>query len=148
MRAVGVRFAPSVHGEGDHQFVAIIAPAARRDGTVFYPGEGTNRWPAVHRSDAAWLVRLGLEKAPAGSVLHAVAEEGVPVRRIAEALAARLGVRAESVPAGRLASALPFVGRIMAMDIPASSRITCDLLGWSPTGPTLLEDIAAGHYDD
>ncbi|MFB4304329.1 SDR family oxidoreductase [Actinomadura sp. NTSP31] len=147
VRTVSVRFAPSVHGEGDRQFVSIIARAAESDGVVRYPGEGANRWPAVHRADAARLVRLGLESAPAGSVLHAVAEEGVPVRRIAEALAARLGLRTESVPAGELASALPFVGRILAMDIPASSRITRDLLGWAPTGPTLLEDITAGRYD-
>jgi nucleoside-diphosphate-sugar epimerase len=147
VRVISVRFAPSVHGQGDHQFVSIIAQAARRNGTVFYPGEGANRWPAVHRSDAARLVRLGLENAPAGTVLHAAAEEGVAVRQIAEALAARLGIHAESAPADKLASDLPFVGRILAMDILASSQITRDLLGWAPTGPTLLEDIAAGHYD-
>jgi nucleoside-diphosphate-sugar epimerase len=147
VRVVPVRFAPTVHGEGDHGFVSIIAQDARRRGASVFPGEGLNRWPAVHRSDAARLVRLGLEKAPAGTILHAVAEEGVPVRRIAEALAGRLGVPATSAPAERIAEDLPFVGAFLAADVPASSEITRELLGWHPTGPTLLEDIAAGHYD-
>ena len=147
VRVVPVRFAPTVHGEGDHGFVAIIADTARRRGASIYPGDGTNRWPAVHRSDAARLVRLGLENAPAGTVLHAAAEEGVPVRQIAEALAGRLGVPAQSAPADQIVDELPFVGRFLAADIPATSQTTRDLLGWQPTGPTLLEDIAAGHYD-
>ncbi|TDD14372.1 SDR family oxidoreductase [Nonomuraea diastatica] len=147
VRVVPVRFAPTVHGEEDHGFVAIVAQAARRRGASAYPGEGHNRWPAVHRSDAARLVRLGLENAPAGTILHAAAEEGVPVRRIAEALADRLGVPATSVPAERLADEILFVGRFLSADVPATSTITRDLLGWRPTGPTLLEDIAAGHYD-
>jgi nucleoside-diphosphate-sugar epimerase len=147
VRVVSTRFAPTVHGEGDHGFVALIAEAARRRGASIYPGDGANRWPAVHRSDAARLVRLGLENAPAGAVLHAAAEEGVPVRHIAEALAERLGVPARSAPAHQIADELPFVGRFLAADIPATSQITRDLLGWQPTGPTLLDDIAAGHYD-
>ncbi|RVX45834.1 nucleoside-diphosphate-sugar epimerase [Nonomuraea polychroma] len=147
VRVIPVRFAPTVHGEGDHGFVSIVAQAARRRGASLYPGEGRNRWPAVHRSDAARLVRLGLENAPAGTILHAAAEEGVPVRRIAEALAGRLGVPAKSAPAEQVADEIPFIGRFLAVDIPATSKITRDLLGWRPTGPTLLEDIAAGHYD-
>jgi nucleoside-diphosphate-sugar epimerase len=147
VRVVSARFAPTVHGEGDHGFVGIVADAARRRGVAAYPGDGENRWPAVHRSDAASLVRLGLEHAPAGSVLHAAAEEGVAVRQIAEALAARLGVPAQPAPADQIAEALPFIGTFLAADIPARSEITRELLGWQPTGPTLLEDIAAGHYD-
>lgn len=147
VRVIGVRFAPTVHGEGDHGFVSIIAQAARRNGAVRYPGDGANRWPAVHRSDAARLVRLGLENAPAGAILHAAAEEGVPVRKITEALAGRLGIPAQSVPAPQIMDELGFVGRMLAADVPAASQITRDLLGWRPTGPTLLEDIAAGHYD-
>jgi nucleoside-diphosphate-sugar epimerase len=111
------------------------------------PDESRNHWPAVHRSDAARLVRLGLENAPAGTILHAAAEEGVPVREIAEALALRLGVPATSAPAEQIADEIPFIGRFLAADIAATSNITRDLLGWQPTGPTLLEDIAAGHYD-
>jgi nucleoside-diphosphate-sugar epimerase len=128
VRAVAARFAPSVHGEGHHHgFVAIIAEAARRRGAAIYPGDGANRWPAVHRSDAARLVRLGLEKAPAGTVLHAAAEEGVPVRHIVEALAERLDVPARSAPTDQIAEELPFVGRFLAADIPppARSRATC-----------------------
>lgn len=147
VRVMPVRFAPTVHGEGDHGFVSIVAKAARQRGASLYPGEGDNRWPAVHRSDAARLVRLGLENAPAGTILHATAEEGVPVRRIAEALADRLGVPTKSAPAQQLAEEIPFVGRFLAVDAPASSTITRDLLGWQPTGPALLDDIAAGHYD-
>jgi nucleoside-diphosphate-sugar epimerase len=147
VRVVSARFAPTVHGEGDHGFVAMIAEAARRRGAAIYPGDGANRWPAVHRSDAARLVRLGLENAPAGTVLHAAAEEGVPVRQIAEALAERLGVPARSAPTDQVAEELPFAGRFLGADIPATSQVTRDLLGWQPTGPTLLEDIAAGHYD-
>ncbi|MDQ7911283.1 SDR family oxidoreductase [Phytohabitans sp. ZYX-F-186] len=147
VRVVSARFAPTVHGAEDHGFVSVIAQAARRGGAVRYPGDGANRWPAVHRSDAARLVRLGLEAAPAGTILHAVAEEGVPVREIAEALAGRLGIPARSVPAEQLADELGFIGRVLAADLPATSQITRELLGWRPTGPTLLEDIAAGHYD-
>jgi nucleoside-diphosphate-sugar epimerase len=147
VRVISARFAPTVHGEGDHGFIFIVARSARRRGASVYPGEGRNRWPAVHRSDAARLVRLGLENAPAGTILHAAAEEGVPVREIAEALALRLGVPARSAPAEQIADEIPFIGRFLAADIPATSNITRDLLGWQPTGPTLLEDIAAGHYD-
>ncbi|TDE59751.1 SDR family oxidoreductase [Nonomuraea mesophila] len=147
VRVVPVRFAPTVHGEGDHGFISIVARAARQRGACAYPGEGRQHWPAVHRSDAARLVRLGLENAPAGSILHAAAEEGVSVRSIAEALAGRLGVPAISAPAEQLAGDIPFVGRFLSADVPATSTITRDLLGWRPTGPTLLEDIAAGHYD-
>jgi nucleoside-diphosphate-sugar epimerase len=147
VRVVGARFAPTVHGAGDLGFIAIVADAARRRGAAPYVGEGTNRWPAAHRGDVARMVRLGLELAPAGSILHGAAEEGVPVRQIIEALAARLGVPAESVPAEVLAEELPYIGSFLAADIPATSDLTRQLLGWEPTGPTLLEDIAAGHYD-
>ncbi|MBE1876524.1 SDR family oxidoreductase [Myceligenerans sp. TRM 65318] len=147
VRVSSARFAPTVHGEGDHGFIAIIADTFLRRGAAAYPGDGRNRWPAVHRSDAARLVRLGLEGAPAGSRLHAVAEEGVPVREIVEALAERLGLPVESAPAEELADAIPFIGRFLGTDMSATSDITRDLLGWKPEGPTLLEDIAAGHYD-
>jgi nucleoside-diphosphate-sugar epimerase len=147
VRVISARFAPTVHGEGDHGFISIVARAARRRGAAVYPGEGGNRWPAVHRSDAARLVRLGLEKAPTGTILHACAEEGVPIRTIIEALAGRLDVPAKSAPAEQIADEIPFVGRFLAADAPATSTITRDLLGWQPTGPTLLDDIAAGHYD-
>jgi nucleoside-diphosphate-sugar epimerase len=147
VRVISARFAPTVHGEGDAGFISILAQPARRCGASVYPGEGSNRWPAVHRSDAARLVRLGLENAPAGTILHAVAEQGVPVRQIAEALADRLGVPAKSAPAEQIADEIPFIGRYLAGDFPATSTKTRDLFGWEPLGPTLLDDIAAGHYD-
>ncbi|MBL0886826.1 SDR family oxidoreductase [Myceligenerans sp. I2] len=147
VRVSSARFAPTVHGEGDHGFVAVAAEAFRRRGSAAYPADGANRWPAVHRSDAARLVRLGLEDAPAGTLLHAVAEQGVPVRDIVEALAERLGLPAESVSPEELAEAIPFVGGFLSADVPTSSELTRDLLDWKPEGPTLLEDIAAGHYD-
>ncbi|MBF6253282.1 SDR family oxidoreductase [Nocardia farcinica] len=147
VRVVSVRFAPTVHGEGDHGFVAVVARTARERGAAVYPGDGRNRWAAVHRLDAARLVRLGLEKATAGTILHAVAEEGVPVRRIVEALAERLAVRATSVTAAELAAQIPFIGGVLGADMAADSTITRELLDWRPAGPTLLEDIAAGHYD-
>ncbi|WP_345750698.1 SDR family oxidoreductase [Microbacterium rhizophilus] len=147
VRVVPVRFAPTVHGEGDHGFVAAVAQAARRRGSVPYVGDGVNRWPAVHRSDAARLVRLGLETAEAGAILHAVGEEGSAVRRMAEALAERLELPAVSVDAETLAAEIPFIGRILGLDIPASSALTRERTGWEPSGPTLLADIRAGHYD-
>jgi nucleoside-diphosphate-sugar epimerase len=146
VRVVAARFAPTVHGEGDHGFVRAIAEAARSAGVVRYPGEGTNVWSAVHRGDVARMVRLGLEKAPAGSVLHGVAE-AVPVRDFLTALAGRLDLPAQSAPATEIAAGLPFIGMALCLDLPASSDRTRRLLGWEPTGPTLLEDIAAGYYD-
>lgn len=147
VRVVSARFGASVHDKADHGFIAVIAGAARRLGAVPYVGDGANRWPAVHRSDAARLVRLGLERASAGTIMHVVAEEGVPLRQIAEALAVRLGLPAMSLPAERLAAEIPFVGRFMGVDAPASSRLTRERFEWTPTGPTLLDDIAAGYYD-
>jgi nucleoside-diphosphate-sugar epimerase len=147
VRVVAARFAPTVHGESDHGFIATVADAARRRGAVPYVGDGANRWAAVHRSDTARLVRLGLEKAPAGTILHAVAEQGVPFRQVAEALAERLDVPATSAAAEQLAEEIPFVGGFLGLDVTASSQLTRELLGWTPVGPTLLEDIAAGHYD-
>lgn len=144
--SVPVRFAPTVHGAGDHGFTAVLAAAARASGAAVYVGDGASRWPAVHISDAARVVRLGLEKAPAGSILHAAAESGVPTRDIAEALGAAIGVPAVSVAEEEAAQRLGFIGMIFSRDLPASSAATRALLGWEPTGPTLLDDIRAGHY--
>ncbi len=146
VHSVSVRFAPTVHGAGDHGFVAALVGIAREKGVAGYVGEGANRWPAVHRSDAARLVTLGLEKAPAGSLLHAVAEEGVPTRAIAEAIGQALGVPAASISAEDAPAHFGWIGGFFAMDIPASSTRTRELLGWTPTGPTLLEDLEAGAY--
>jgi nucleoside-diphosphate-sugar epimerase len=146
VRAVSVRFAPTVHGAGDHGFISVLAAIARETGVSGYPGEGTNRWGAVHRSDAARVVALGLEKAPAGSRLHAVAEEGVPTRDIAHAIGRAYDLPVASISLGEIQDHFGWIGTFFTMDGPASSAITQEMLGWTPTGPTLIEDIDAGAY--
>lgn len=149
VRAVSARFAPTVHGVGDHGFLAVIAAAARRAGISGYVGDGSNAWCAVHRSDAARLVRLGLEQAPAGTRMHVVAEEGVTTRDIAEALGRALDLPVGSITSEEAADRLgPFIGGFFGADARASSERTRALLGWTPTGPTLLEDIEAGAYTE
>ncbi|MGW4523753.1 SDR family oxidoreductase [Amycolatopsis sp. NPDC004378] len=146
VRAMSVRFAPSVHGTGDPGFLAAVTAAARRHGVSAYVGDGSAAWSAVHRPAAARLVRLGLEAAPAGSRLHAVAEETVTTREIAEAVGQALALPVTSVAPEAAAGHFGFVGRFFALDMTASSALTRELLGWAPSGPTLVEDIAAGAY--
>ena len=146
VHAVSVRFAPTVHGDGDYGFIAVLVGIARAKGAAAYVADGANRWPAVHRSDAAQVIRLGLEKAPAGTLLHAVAEEGVATREIAEAIGHGLGVPVTSVAPEDAERHFGWVGRFFAMDIPASGAITQKLLGWTPSGPTLRQDLDAGSY--
>jgi nucleoside-diphosphate-sugar epimerase len=146
VRSCVVRFAPTVHGAGDHGFVATLVDIAWRHGLAGYLGDGSNRWPAVHRLDAADLVRRAVEKAPAGSVLHATAETGVPTRDIAAAIGRRLGVAVAPVPAADAAEHFGFLAGFYGMDAPASSTLTRELLGWQPTGPGLIEDLDAGAY--
>jgi len=134
----------SAHGRGDrHGFVPQLIARARGAGFSGYIGDGQSRWPAVHVKDAATLYRLAVERAPAGSVLHAVGDEGVPVREIAEAIARNLGIRAQSRPAEEFGIPL---APLLSTDMPAASEITRDLLGWSPCHPGLIEDIDEGHY--
>jgi nucleoside-diphosphate-sugar epimerase len=148
VRSMSVRFAPTVHGAGDHGFIGLIVAADREHGAAAYVGDGQNRWPAVHVTDAARLVRLGIERAPAGSVLHAAADEGVEFREIAEAIGRRLQVPAASLSTEEVADQhFGFLGRFVAMDMPASSAHTRELLDWEPTGPGLIADIDAGAYD-
>jgi nucleoside-diphosphate-sugar epimerase len=147
VRSIVVRFAPTVHGSGgDHGFVATLARIAREKGAAAYIGDGANRWPAVHRLDAGKLVQLAIDKAPPGAVLHAVAEEGIAARDIAGAIGAFLGLPVESVPADRAIAHFGWIGRFFGADAPASNAMTRELLGWTPTQPGLLADIAAGHY--
>jgi nucleoside-diphosphate-sugar epimerase len=147
VRAIAARFAPTVHGMSDHGFIAAITEAARRTGVSAYVGDGSNAWSAVHRSDAARLVRLGLEQAPAGARLHAVAEDAVPTRLIAEAIGQRLGLPTTWVAPSDAVDHFGFIGRFFGMQMSSSSALTRATYGWQPTGPTLLEDIAAGAYD-
>ena len=146
VRAVSLRFAPTVHGEGDHGFMSTIAGVARERGVSGYIGDGTNRWPAVHRSDVGRLVRLALDSAPAGSRVHAVAEEGVTAREIAEEIGRQLGIPTASIAPSDADAHFGWIGRFFAVDMPASSAITREQLGWTPSHPVLLADLAAGYY--
>ena len=146
VRAVSVRFAPTVHGHGDHGFISSIVGAAQSSGISGYVGTGENHWAAVHRGDAARLVRLGLEEAVAGTILHAVGEQAIPTRAIAEAIGSGLQLPVQSISASDAEARLGFIGRVFGLEMSASSTATQNLLGWTPTGPTLLEDIAAGAY--
>jgi nucleoside-diphosphate-sugar epimerase len=146
VRVSMMRLAPTVHGEGDHGFVPTLIGVAREKGVSGYIGDSANRWNAVHRLDAARLFRLALEKAPAGSVLHAVADESVPARTIAEIIGRKLGVPSASISADAAAAHFGWIARFFAMDQPASSALTRERMGWSPTHPGLVEDLEAGHY--
>jgi len=137
LRSSAVRMPRTVHNEGKGGFAGLLTDQARRTGIVGYPGDGTQRWPAVHALDAAVLFRLALESAPAGTSWHAVADEGDAVRDIAAVIGRRLGLPVEAVPQENFG---PF-GPIFAMDQPASSARTRDALGWQPTHPSLLEDL-------
>jgi nucleoside-diphosphate-sugar epimerase len=148
VRSMSVRFAPTVHGAGDHGFIARIIDADRGHSAAGYVGEGENRWPAVHRSDAARLVRLGIEHAPEGSVLHAVGEEGVSMRAIAEAIGRRFDLPATALSPEDAGARFGFLGQFVGLDMPATSTITRELLGWEPTGPTLIDDIQDGAYSN
>jgi nucleoside-diphosphate-sugar epimerase len=148
VRASVVRLAPTVHGPEDHGFIPMLIATARKTGVSAYIGDGTNRWPAVHRLDAAVLFRLALEKAPAGSVLHGVAESGVTLKSIAETIARRLSLPTASLTPAEAATHFvsPFMATAYGFDGPVSSTHTRELLGWSPTHPTLLEDLEHGDY--
>ncbi len=146
VHAVLVMIPRSVHGPGErHGFIPQLVSRARRQGVSGWIGDGTNRWPAVHVEDAATLYRLAVEQAPAGAVLHAVGDEGVAVRDIAEAIGRHLHLPARPLPA--TAFGMP-LGALLGTDMPASSALTQRLLGWAPTRPGLLEDIEQGHYFD
>jgi nucleoside-diphosphate-sugar epimerase len=146
IRSSVVRLPPATHGNGDNGFIPTVIGLAREKGTAAYVGDGSNRWPAVHRDDAASLFRLALESAPAGSVLHAVGDDGVPIRQVAELIASRLGVPAVSVTPEQIGEYVGFLGGFWGFDGPASAQLTRDLVGWQPTHPGLLEDLEAGHY--
>jgi nucleoside-diphosphate-sugar epimerase len=146
VRSSVVRFAPTVHGAGDHGFVATLVGIARDKGVSAFIGDGANRWPAVHRLDAAALVRLAVDHAPAGSVLHATAEQGVPARDIAEAIGQGLDVPVVSVPAEQASDHFGWIARFFGADFPASNDLTRELLGWEPARPGLLADLKEGHY--
>lgn len=146
VRSSVVRLSPTCHGEGDNGFMATLVAVARAKGVSGYVGDGTNRWPAVHRLDAARLFRLAVEKAPAGSVLHGAAEEGVALRDVAEVIGRHLGVPVTSVAPEAAAEHFGWLGGVVGLDCPASSTLTRELLDWRPTHPGLVDDLDKGHY--
>jgi nucleoside-diphosphate-sugar epimerase len=146
VRASVMRFPPTVHGRGDHGFVARLVEIARATGFSAYPGEGANRWPAVHRLDAAHLFRLAVESAPGGARLHGVSEEGIRVREIAEAIGRGLAVPVRSITAEEAPAHFGFLAAFFSLDCPASSASTRTLLGWEPVQPGLIADLDEGHY--
>ena len=144
VRACLVMLPRSVHGPGErHGFIPQLIAVARAKGVSGYIGDGATRWPAVHVKDAASLYRLAVEHAPAGALLNAVGDEGVPIRQIAETIGRHLDLPARSLPAHDYEGMLV---RLLSTDMPASSSITQDLLHWKPTHPGLIEDIDQGHY--
>ncbi len=146
VRSSVVRLSPTVHGEGDHGFVPTLISIARAKNVSAYPGDGSNRWPAVHRLDAAHLFRLALEKAQAGSVLHAVADEGVPVRAIAEVIGRHLDLPVVAISPEDAGDHFGFLGQFFSLDCPASSTLTQQWLGWHPAQPGLLADLDGDYY--
>jgi nucleoside-diphosphate-sugar epimerase len=146
VRVSVVRFPPSVHGRGDHGFIPMLINIARTKGVSAYPGDGANRWPAVHRLDAAHLFRLAVESAPAGARLHGVGDEGVRVREIAEVIGRHLNLPVTSVEGDQTTEHFGFLGAFFAADLPASSAITQQMLGWRPVQPGLIADLEEGHY--
>lgn len=146
VRSSAVRSAPSVHGEGDHGFVATLVDIARAKGVSGYIGDGTNRWSAVHRLDDARLFRLALETAPAGAVLHGVADEGVPFRAIAEVIGRHLNLPVVSIRREEANEHFDGLAGFVAADLPASSALTRARMGWAPTHPGLIADLDHGAY--
>ena len=146
VRVVVLRLPPSVHGEGDHGFVPALIGIAREKGVSAYVGNGLNRWPAVHRLDAAHLYRLALEKAPTGARYHGVADEGVPARDIAEVIGRRLNMPVVTKSREEASSHFGWIGHFFGMDGPASSAQTQEQLGWHPVQPGLISDLDAEHY--
>ena len=148
VRSSVVRLATSVHDENKRAFVGGLVDIARTKGVSGYVGDGSSRWSAVHVLDAARLFRLALEQAPAGSVLHGIAEEGVPAREIAEAIGRHLDLPMASVPAEQAGEHFGWLAMFFGADIPASSTLTRELLGWQPNGPGLIDDLEKGQFFD
>lgn len=146
VRAAVVRLSPTVHGDGDHGFVPILINTAREKGVSAYIGDGRNRWNAVHRLDAAHLFRLALEKATPGARFHAVAEEGIAFRDIADVIGRRLNLPVIAKSLEEAANHFGWFAAFAGIDCPASSKLTQERLGWRPTRPTLLTDLERGSY--
>jgi nucleoside-diphosphate-sugar epimerase len=146
VRSSVVRLAPSVHGQGDKGFVSTLIGIAREKGVSAYIDDGSNRWPAVHRLDAARLFRLAVEAAPAGSLLHGVGDEGVSFRDIAGVIGRYLNLPVVSISREEAESHFGFLGAFASADNPTSNGLTQERLGWRPVQPALIPDLEQGHY--
>ncbi|MBB5446267.1 MULTISPECIES: SDR family oxidoreductase [unclassified Paraburkholderia] len=149
VRSSIVRIPPIMHSTTDKAgFLPLLIGIAKEKGVIGYPGDGTNLWPAVHARDLASLFRLALEKGPAGKNWHAIADEGIPFRKIAEAIGSRLNLPAVPIPADvlMLPGYFGFLANLVTLDLPASNAITRQTLGWEPTQPSLLADLDNGRY--
>jgi nucleoside-diphosphate-sugar epimerase len=148
VRVSAMRLPPSVHGRGDHGFVPALIGIARGKGLAAYVGDGSNRWAAVHRLDAARLFRLALESAPAGARLHAVGDQGVPFRDIAAVIGRHLNLPVTGISREEADAHFGGFALFASMDVPASSALTQERFGWHPVQPGLIADLDAGHYFD
>jgi nucleoside-diphosphate-sugar epimerase len=147
VRSSVVRLAPMVHSDLDHHgFTSSLIGFARENGSAAYIDDGANRWPAAHTRDIGVLYRLAAEKAPAGSTLHGVGDEGIPFRRIAGTIAGGLGIEARSVTFEQAPAALGFLAAFANLDNPTSNAKTRAMLGWEPTHPGWVQDLEEGHY--
>jgi nucleoside-diphosphate-sugar epimerase len=146
VRSSVVRLPPTNHGDGDNGFIATLVGIAREKGVSGYIGDGTNRWPAVHRLDSARLFHLALEQTSAGSTLHAVADEGVPIRDVAEVIGRHLELPVVSISPEDAGEHFTWLAGFLAIDAPASSEQTRELLGWQPSQLGLIADLDQGHY--
>jgi len=148
VRSSVVRIPTIAHSNTDVAFLPMLIGLAKEKGVIGYPGDGANRWPAVHARDLATLFRLALEKGEAGKYWHGVESEGTPFRAIAEAIGSRLGLPAVSIPADvlMLPGYFGFLANLVTLDLPASNLITRQALGWEPTQPDLFADLDNGHY--
>jgi nucleoside-diphosphate-sugar epimerase len=148
IRAMALRLPPSTHGKGDHGFVPILINIAREKGVSAYVGDGLNRWPATHRLDAARVYRLALEKGETGACYHAIAEEGVPFKMIAEVIGRQLNIPVVGLSQEEASDHFGWFARFAGIDAAASSERTRQFLGWEPKQPGLIDDLDQTYYFD